>query len=430
MRRMWLVPFALILTAASAHAQPSPSASSEPLTLGQLEQMALRANPTIVQAAAAVDAARNRARQAGAWPNPVIGYTGSEIAPGEITRFGVHGVFAEQTILLGGKLRLNRAVFTQATTVAESFVDLQRQRVLSTVRTLYYEALTADRRVVVRERLAALALEAVDVSRQLYNTGAADRPDVLETEIEARRATLDLEAARNSRFAVWQHIAAVVNNPSLTARPLDGSIESAIPELERASTLQALLDQNGAVRAARAELSRAQTVTSQARRVTYPDLFLRGGANYNRERLETNLKPVGWEAAFEAGVSLPLFNRNVAGVAAARAEETRAQRGLLAARTALGRCTELQQALAAAPAQPSMANMPGHDMPAGAAPGRPMIMIVTATDPAKLACPTKVDAKAAAKTTYNGTTYYFCSERDRDEFLKDPAMNVAMMPKP
>ncbi len=325
MRHTLLVAFALMWVAAVAQAQSSQPAPSELLTLDQLEQMALQANPTLIQAAATVNAARNRARQAGAWPNPVVGYTGAEIAPGEVIRLGEHGVFAEQTIPLGGKLKLDRAVFAQTAAVAESFVDLQRQRVLSTVRTLFYEALTADRRVQVRERLAGLALEAVDVSRQLYNTGAADRPDVLESEIEARRSALDLEAARNSRFAIWQRIAAVVSSPSLTPRPLDGSIESAIPELERASTLQAVLDQNGAVRAARAEVLRTQAVTGQARRVTYPDLFLKGGANYNRERLETNLKPVGWEAAFEAGVSLPLFNRNVAGVAAARAEETRAQ---------------------------------------------------------------------------------------------------------
>ena len=57
-------------------------------------------------------------------------------------------------------------------------------------------------------------------------------------------------------------------------------------------------------------------------------------------------------------------------------------------------------------------------------------MVMTATDPAKLMCPVPVDATTASKTTYSGTTYYFCSESDRDTFLKDPAMNVAMMPKP
>ena len=57
-------------------------------------------------------------------------------------------------------------------------------------------------------------------------------------------------------------------------------------------------------------------------------------------------------------------------------------------------------------------------------------MVMTATDPAKLTCPTPVDVTRVSSTIYNGTTYYFCSASDRDEFLKNPAMNVAMMPKP
>jgi YHS domain-containing protein len=57
-------------------------------------------------------------------------------------------------------------------------------------------------------------------------------------------------------------------------------------------------------------------------------------------------------------------------------------------------------------------------------------MVMTAIDPATLMCPLPVDATTASKTVYNGTTYYFCSDSDRDVFLKDPAMNVAMMRKP
>jgi YHS domain-containing protein len=60
--------------------------------------------------------------------------------------------------------------------------------------------------------------------------------------------------------------------------------------------------------------------------------------------------------------------------------------------------------------------------------GRTMVM--TAIDPATLMCPAPVAATTASKTVYNGTTYYFCSDSDRDVFLKDPAMNVAMMRKP
>jgi len=79
------------------------------------------------------------------------------------------------------------------------------------------------------------------------------------------------------------------------------------------------------MRAARAAIARAQAVTALVRRQTSPNLFLRGGAAYNRERGEDTRQPIGWEGQVEAGISIPLFNRNQGGVAAARAEETGAQ---------------------------------------------------------------------------------------------------------
>lgn len=328
MTRAWLLALALTLGAASTHAQSSQPGPGEPLTLDQLEQMALQANPTLAQAAAAVDAARGRARQAGTWPNPTIGYTGEEIAPGDVIRGGEHGFFIEQTVPLGGKLRLGRDVFDRVADEAQSRVDLQRQRVIATIRTLFYEALTARRRVEVSERLAALATDAVDISRQLFNTGAADRPDVLESEIEARRTGLELEAARNEQFSIWRRIAAVVNDPALTPRPLAGSIDTGIPEIERAAVVKMALDQSPAIRGARAAIERTRAVTALARRETYPNLFLRGSVLYNRELLETGGQPVGREAAVEAGISVPLFNRNRGGIAAARAGEAAAQADL------------------------------------------------------------------------------------------------------
>ena len=117
------------------------------------------------------------------------------------------------------------------------------------------------------------------------------------------------------------------------------------------------------------------------------------------------------------------------------------QRSLLEARTALGRCTELLQALVAAPAAAAPAAAPAAppstsaprstSAPPSAAPSAPanhMVMVQTAFDPAKLSCNPKIDPKTAAKTTYEGKTYYFCSTKDRDEFLKDPKMSLSMMP--
>ena len=313
---------------AAVLAQTTAVQGAEPVTLARLEQLALDNNPTSRAAQAAVDAERGRARQAGAWPNPIVGYSSEEITPDNIDPRGEHGFFVEQMIPLGGKLRLSRSVFARAADEATERAELQRQRIISSVRVLFYQILTTERRIEVHERLAALGSEATGVTAQLFNVGAADRPDFLESEIETRRVQLELSAARNQVFALRQRLAAVVGVPDAATWPLAGSIDQAIPELERDATLQALIERSPQVRAARAAIARTQARTALARRVTYPDIFLRGGAAYNRERGENTRQPIGWEGQLEAGISIPLFNRNQGGIVAALAEENSAQADL------------------------------------------------------------------------------------------------------
>lgn len=323
----WLLA-AMLLFASPGFAQAPPASGPPPLTLEALERMALENNPTLAQADAEVDAAKGRAKQAGLFPNPTVGYTGEEISRGPIIRGGEHGFFVEQMIPLGGKLRLSRNVFEREASQADALREAQRLRVLNTVRVLYYEALTAARRVEVNERLALLAAEAVDVSQQLFNVGAADKPDLLESEIEAQRAGLALVAARNQQHGIWRRLAAAAGTPDLAPSALVGSLDTALPEIERGRALQRILTESPEIRAARALVKRAELAVRRAQRETVPDLVVRGGPRYNRELLEigpTGSRPVGWEAAIEAGISLPLFNRNQGNIASARADLERAR---------------------------------------------------------------------------------------------------------
>ena len=316
--------FALVLLTEPGQPQQPPPAPT-PITLEQLEQLALQNNPTGAAAAAGIDAARGRTRAAGAWPNPVIGYAGEEIKTGDLDRRGEHGFFIEQTIPLGGKLGLSQNVLQKTVEQAEAVRDLQRLRILSSVRQAYYAVLLIERRLEVQERLAALASEAVGVTAQLFNVGAADRPDYLEIEIESRRLQLQLNRSRNERFALRTHLAALTGVREVADRPLAGAIDTAIPDLERDQVMRTVLEQSPELRAARADLERTRAVTARAGRQTYPDLFLRGGGAYNREHGEDTGRPIGWEGTLEAGITVPLFNRNAGGTSAARADETRAR---------------------------------------------------------------------------------------------------------
>ena len=164
------------------------------------------------------------------------------------------------------------------------------------------------------------------MARQLFNTGAADVPDVLEAEVEARRAQLALEAAQNDRVRTWRLLAAVTGDPRLTPQALAGSVDDPLPEFDRDAITTRILAESPELTVARLGIDRARAALARAERETAPDLVLRGGPRYKREILESTGLPTGWEAAVEAGFVIPLFNRNQGGIAEAKAELSRSER--------------------------------------------------------------------------------------------------------
>ena len=186
--------------------------------------------------------------------------------------------------------------------------DLQRLRILSSVRQAFYSVLLTERRIEVQERLAALASEAVGVTAQLFNVGAADRPDFLEIEIESRRLQLQLDRSRNELFAQRaRSLRRSTGVREVADRPLAGAHRC---RRSRARARHGHPDAAGtepgdARRTGRARANPGRH-RSRADVTTFPDLFLRGGGAYNREHGEDTGRPIGWEGTLEAGVSVPL----------------------------------------------------------------------------------------------------------------------------
>ncbi len=308
---------------------PAPAKpSAPPLSLEELEQMALANNPTLRQASAEIRAASGRARQAGLWPNPTVGYMGEEIRGGR-SRGGQQGFFIEQPIILGGKLGLSRKVFGQEKVQAEAESEEQRLRVINAVRLLYFRALAAQQTVELHQNLRRLAADAAETSHQLFNAGQADQPDVLQAEVELEQNELALIEARNRQQQVWQGLAAVVGKPQLPLTPLAGNLEENLPELDAEKLLDDLLQKSPAVKIAQAGVTRAELALSRARREPIPDLRLRAGLQQNRELIEPTGRPVGLQGFAEVGVQIPIFNRNQGNVEAAKADLERSQQELL-----------------------------------------------------------------------------------------------------
>jgi outer membrane protein, heavy metal efflux system len=293
------------------------------VTLEELQQMALANNPTLRQAKAGVDASAGRLRQASLWPNPTVGYVGEEIRGGSFGG-GQQGAFVQQNIILGGKLGLDRKVFTEEGKQAEAEAEEQRLRVANGVRIAFYESLAAQQMVEMRRKLSALANDAVETTRQLFNVGQSDQPDVLQAEVEADEADLAIVMAEQEQQRAWRVLAAVVGKPELPLARLNANLEE-LPEVDPDQALQTILSDSPAVKIAQLGITRAGAQLARAHRENVPDLSLRAGYLNNREQLgSVPPKAVGSEGFAEVGVNLRFFNRNQGNIETAKADQERA----------------------------------------------------------------------------------------------------------
>jgi cobalt-zinc-cadmium efflux system outer membrane protein len=378
---------ALILSAsldASGPALAQERTAAAQLTLQDLEQMALDRSPTISQARAGVRAATGRQTQAGLYPNPTLGYelgalqsrpldSGSSsqsssgsttstartasaqpaardgrltattppptippVTPGttttgvtagrsSTTTLARNSLWLQIPIVTAGKLGKSHDMATVERRIAEVTEDTQRLRVLTMVRVLYYEALGAARLVELREELARLTREAAGVSEELFNLGQADRPDVLEVEIEAERSELDVVRTRSQQERGWRTLAAAVGEPALPLTPLAGDLEANLPIRDADAVLARALRESPELHAARVRVERARAALARLRADRVPDFYVRARFGYLSEWFDLG-RDAGFEAGLEIGIPLPLFDRQQGNLAAAAADVEQAER--------------------------------------------------------------------------------------------------------
>jgi cobalt-zinc-cadmium efflux system outer membrane protein len=334
-------------SAAQESAQPLPQLRgtvNEPpsgsfLTLQKLEEMAIQNNPTLNQASSATRSARGLARQAGMLPNPVVGFQSEEFAFRSLHAKPEYFGFFEQTLPLGGKLAKSRNIYLSQANQAEIEAVAQRQRIINTVRSLFYQMLGAQEQVELRTELAKIAHDATKTTSDLFNVGQADRPDYLESEIEAEQVEHELQAAKNNLRQTWKLLASVVGIPEMAEVHLQGKLDDRIPAINEDALLTSLMRTSPQIRSAEAQVAKARAVIIRAKAEPIPDMYVRGGIGYSSEFLENSrgnvIGKTGVEANAQVGISLPVWNRNQGGIAAAQADLAFAESELARLRLAL-----------------------------------------------------------------------------------------------
>jgi outer membrane protein, heavy metal efflux system len=292
-------------------------------------------NPTLREAQELVRRSEEQARQAGLYPNPSAGYQGEQIRGGEYGG-GEQGGFVQQTIVLGGKLGLRRDIFKQQGRADQTAVEEQTYRIHNDVTQAFYTALAAQAAVVVRQRLLAVAGDAVETVHQLANVGQADAPDILQTEVEEEQAKVEFVTAQRQFLQSFRVVAALAGKPDLPPSPLRGALED-VPELDAEQQVDKIVEASPAVKRAEEQIAVEEAKLRDAQRERVPDLDLRAGEQYNGERVTEGLpaKAAGAQSFVTAGVSIPLWNRNQGNIGAAKSDLQRAREDLIRTRLSL-----------------------------------------------------------------------------------------------
>lgn len=340
------VAISMFLSAAAARGQhqhhpmpePTPSTAELPrmgksqenpeaplIELAELERLALENNPTLAQADAEIRTGEARKLQTGLYPNPTAGYVGEEIRGGSLGG-GQHGFFVSQTLVIGGKLGLNREIAGHDIRISELEADEQRLRVLNAVKLAFYRVLAAQEMLDLERDLLSIAEDKLRTARELRNLGQADDVELLQVEVEEQHREMTVGIRESALRQSWRSLAAIVGVPDLLPRTVRGNLEDIPAELEENQVLDRLTRESPAVRIAREVVERTRAELTRARREPIPNLELRGGLQDNREILESTGARVGLQGFLEVGVPLPLFNRNQGNVAAAEAQLERSER--------------------------------------------------------------------------------------------------------
>ena len=300
---------------------PQPTAERPAMDLNDLQQLALRYNPTLRQAYANIQSVGGDAMQAGAYPNPMVGYE-SDTVGSSLTR-DYQGVYVSQWVVTANKLGLARAVANVDLMNAQLQFRRTRFEVLSQIKASYFAVLVAQRNVMVTEALVHLMNEVYRIKRSRVKLeSSAYEPAQLRGL--SRLVGIQLIQAQNGYIAAWKRLAARLGMPQMSPRALKGSADMPVPVLNYEATLRRVLEVHPDIIIGRNMQARARTALKLERVRPIPDVYVYG--TFQKDFTTPGVRSTSYNT--QIGVPLPLWNRNRGNIISAEGDLGQAQQQL------------------------------------------------------------------------------------------------------
>jgi cobalt-zinc-cadmium efflux system outer membrane protein len=296
---------------------PEPGPFGHPLTLAELQQIAMANNPLIRQAAADVAAAQGAARQAGTYPNPTFGYEGDTV--GTSGTAGFQGVFLDQLIKTAGKLKTAEA--SALMTLANTELALRRAQtdLMAQVRSGYFAVLVAQYAMEVNAGLATHTEAIYEVFLDYALLGLRPPYEAIELRALTLQARTSLVLAENRYRAAWRQLAAALGKQDMLPTELAGNPETAIPRLYFDMVLAHILSSHTDVLTARNAQQKARYDLRTAQVTPIPDL-----AVHTLVQKDFTMPPFGITHSIAVGMQIPVWDQNRGGIQQAQGALLRA----------------------------------------------------------------------------------------------------------
>jgi cobalt-zinc-cadmium efflux system outer membrane protein len=303
-----------------ADPQPLPGPNGKPLTLADLQRLALANSPLIRQAAADVQANRGALIKAGAYPNPTMGYE-------EDTAFttggpGYQGGFIDQVIKTGGKLKLQMAAAQMDLLNSQLALRRAQTDLTAQVRSGYFAVLVALENIRVNRALIELADRTTALYALITQAGpAAQAPpyEPLQMRVLAYQARANLVQARNRYVSAWKQLAATLGLPGLPPTQLAGRVDLPIPVFNYDRVLARVLSRHTDVGTAENGIRRARYSLRLAQVTPIPDIEVRLII-----QKDFTGPPFNVVHGLQVGGPIPIWDSNKGGVIQAQGQLLRA----------------------------------------------------------------------------------------------------------
>jgi cobalt-zinc-cadmium efflux system outer membrane protein len=289
-----------------------PGPEGRPLTLADLQKLAVANSPLIKQATARVVEARGNALQVGLPPNPTVGL--------EIDTFGTTGGagymggFVDQVIKTANKLQLARASASCDVRSAELDLFKAQTDLATRIRGYYFAVLVAEESIRLNRALVKFTAEVYQLQRDalLYGFAVYYEPVYLRAlAVQARTALLQ---ARNRRTAAWKQLAAAMGLPGMPPTQLAGRIDVPVPALEYSKVMARMMARHSSLASTEASVQKAKFDLELARRIPIPDVEVKALLQKDRTG-----PPHELAGSLTVSVPVPVWNANQGAIMQAQA---------------------------------------------------------------------------------------------------------------